>query len=417
MTTNNIFEISLTGLIYGGEAIGRLPDGRAVFVPYALPGERVRLQLVEEKRGHARAELLDVINPSPERTVPRCSHFGVCGGCHYQHTSYRHQLEIKRAVLREQLQRIGGIVDPPVTEPVAAPDAWQYRNTIQFHVDGEGGLGFIGAGGQQVVAVSECHLPEAALDETGHSLNFDPGSGIERVELRLDCRGEVLLTLESQTALPPYVELDMPVSIVHRCPAGSVVVAGEDFSWMQVKDKLFRVSPESFFQVNSAMAGLMVDHLLKRLPITQGGCILDVYAGVGLFSAFIAPHVSRCIAIELSTVAAEDFALNLDSCDNVELYVGAAEEVMPALDVRPQAVIVDPPRSGLMRPALDAIARLQAPCVTYISCDPSTLARDAGRLAHAGYTLQEVTSFDMFPQTYHIESVSIFSLDENSGGR
>lgn len=410
MIDDTIHTLQLKGMAYGGDAIGLLPDGRAVFVPYGLPAETVRVRLLEEKPHHARAELTALVEGSPQRAAPRCTHFGVCGGCHYQHIRYDAQCGIKKSILADQLQRIGKFDRPPVGEIVPSPAPWNYRSVMQFHIDHQGRLGFWDARAQAVLAVGECHLMQSLLDEVWRKITFEAGSGIERVEARCDSRGEVLLTLESSDPQSPFVELDLPVSIVHHSPAGSLVVAGDDFSWMQAHGKHFRVSAGSFFQVNPAVTEALVDHLLEKLPLHPGATILDVYAGVGLFSALIAPSVRRVIGVERSQAAVEDFAFNLDEFDNVELYAGVAETVLPALSLRPDAVVVDPPRSGLATAALDAIVRMQSPLLVYVSCDPATLARDARRLAKAGYRLESVTPFDMFPQTYHIESLSVFTL-------
>ncbi|HNT53388.1 MAG TPA: class I SAM-dependent RNA methyltransferase [Anaerolineaceae bacterium] len=405
-----MIDLELQTLTFGGDALGRLPDGRAVFVPFGLPGERVRVELVEEKPRHARGRLMEVLRPSPDRIVPRCPHFGFCGGCHYQHLSYDRQVQVKAGILREQLVRIGGIDSPPVAPMMVAPQPWNYRNSIRFHLDDTGRLGFEPAGGRGVIPITECHLPEPPLNEVWPQLNFEPLPGIERVGLRLGVNDEILMALESsEFVAAPELELDLPISVVHLSPEGPLVLAGDPGLWMSVKETLFQVSAGAFFQVNTAQAAAMVDHLLGRLPLTPASTILDVYCGVGLFSRFLAPQVGQVIGVELSAAACDDYIINLDAFDHVSLYVGAAEEVLPGLDVEPDAVIVDPPRSGLDRTVLDALIRLGPPVLAYVSCDPATLARDARRLMSAGYELQLVTPFDLFPQTYHIESVSWFT--------
>ncbi len=407
----NEIEVELTALVYGGDAMGRLPDGRAVFVPYGLPGERVRVRLVEEKRGHARAELLAVLRPSPDRILPRCAHFGVCGGCHYQQLTYPRQVEIKAAIFREQLERLAGIANPPIQPLVPAPDAWHYRNTVQFHLTFEGQLGYQRAGSHNVIPIQECHLPQGALNELWPQLAFDAGSGIQRVELRLGVEDDLLLALESESIETPELEVDLPVSVVHLSPAGTVVLVGDDYILMEILGRPFRVSAGTFFQVNTAQAENMVKHVLAALPLQSGSTVLDVYCGAGLFSAFLAPRAARLIGIELSEEACADFAVNLDEFDNVELYQGAAEQILPELSVQADAVVVDPPRSGIERTALQALARLAAPTLVYVSCDPATLARDARLLLQSGYRLAQVTPFDLFPQTYAIESVSLFTRE------
>lgn len=400
-------EISLTTPTYGGEAMGRLEDGRAVFVAFGLPGETVRARLTEEKRGFARAKLIEVLSPSSQRITPRCVHFGVCGGCHYQMLPYPQQLKLKETVLRDQLTRIGKIPNPPVQEMVPSPVEWNYRNHVQFHLTRDGRPGFIAADDPQaVVPITECHLPEDILNGLWPQLQFDADTPLERVSLRTG--DETMLILESDSPQPPELEIEAALSVIHTHAEDSIVLAGERVIFIDVLGRSFQVSADAFFQVNTRMAEKMVSYLLENLRVTTSNLFLDIYCGVGLFSAFFAPKVKQVIGIELSPAACEDFAANLHEFDNVDLYEASAEEVLPQLKVRPDVAIVDPPRAGLDKKALDAIVKLSPKRLAYVSCDPSTLARDAARLIAGGYKLLQVTPFDLFPQTYHIECISIF---------
>ena len=404
-------EILLTTLAYGGDAMGRLEDGRAVFVPFGLPGERVRVRLTEEKRGFARGELVEILEASPSRIIPRCKHFGVCGGCHYQDLPYEEQLKAKTEILRDQLRRIGRIENPPVGETVASPSPWYYRNHVQFHLTEEGKLGYVGAGtslAQGIIPITECHLPEGPINSLWPTLEFESETNIERVSLRAGKENDLMLVLESDSPEAPELEIEAEISVTHVFEENAVVIAGNDHIVISVLGRDFHVSASSFFQVNTTMAERMVEHLISSLPITSSTLLLDIYCGVGLFSAFLASKCQRVIGIESSPSACEDFSYNLDEFDNVELYEGLAEEVIPHLAAKPDIVLVDPPRAGLEKRVVDGILKLNPPTIAYISCDPSTLARDAKRLIEGGYRLKQVTPFDLFPQTYHIESISIF---------
>ncbi len=406
-------EGDLLALVYGGDAMGRLPDGRAVFVPCGLPGERVRLRLVEQKRGFARAELLEVLSPSPERILPGCPAAN-CGGCHYMHMTYPAQLAAKTAILRDQLQRIAGLVEPPVAPIVPSPQQWNYRNAVQFHLAPDGRLGFQEPGSHRVVPVEDCRLCHPAIAEILPTVDFAADAGIERVQVRVGMEDEILVVLESNDPVPPELSIDLPVSVVFAGPGGlaenaPLVMAGDDHLLVEALGRPFRVSAGSFFQVNTPQAENMLGYLLDHLPLEPQALLLEVYAGVGLFSAFLAPRVGQLAAVESAPAAVDDFAANLDALDNVALYAGPAEEILPALDLRPDIILVDPPRVGLALPALDALLAMEAPFLAYISCDPATLARDAKRLLAGGYRLQSVQPFDMFPQTYHIESISFFT--------
>jgi 23S rRNA (uracil1939-C5)-methyltransferase len=377
-------------------------------VPFALPGELARVRLVEEKRGYARAALVEILEPAPERVAPRCKHYTACGGCHYQHMAYPAQLTAKREILRDQLSRIGGLAAPPVGETIPAPQPWNYRNHVQFHLTQEGRLGYMAAGSEQVIAIQECHLPEALLNETWPQIDLEPIPGLERLGLRGGSGDDILLALESSDPQPPELTVELSLSAVHLGPAGATLLAGDDHLVIEALGRPFRVSAGSFFQVHTAMAERMAAYLLEHLRLTPQTRLLEVYCGVGLFSAFLAGRVAALVGVEESPQACLDFEANLDEFDNVSLYEGPAEAVLPGLDFRPDIVLVDPPRAGLSGPALDGVLRLAPATLAYVSCDPATLARDAKRLGRGGYRLVSATPFDLFPQTYHIESISLW---------
>jgi 23S rRNA (uracil1939-C5)-methyltransferase len=406
------FEVTLDKLAYGGEALGRLPDGRALFVPFALPGETVRISLVEEKRGFARGELLEVVTPSSERIEPRCQHFMTCGGCHYQQMPYEIQVKAKTEILKDQLARIGKLVEPLVQPAVPSPNPWNYRNHVQFHQNKEGRLGFQAARSHEVVPIQECHLPEAALNELWPQLDLDPLPELLRVGLRAGAGDELLLVLESDTDKAFDFGVDFPIAAVQIGLEKIHILSDRFYLEMEVLERTFRVSADSFFQVNTAMAEAMVEYLSEHLSLSTETTILDVYCGVGLFSAFLAPKVGQVIGIEADPSAVADFVVNLDEFDNIEVYEAPAEMVLPTLEVQADIVIVDPPRAGLEKEVLDAIIEMGSEVLVYISCDPATLARDAKRLTTGGYTLKQITPFDLFPQTYHIESVSIWEMNK-----
>jgi 23S rRNA (uracil1939-C5)-methyltransferase len=400
-------DLRLGGMAYGGDAMGRDPSGRMVFVPLALPGERILAEVVELHAQWCRARLIRVLEPSPHRVEPRCRHFGACGGCHYQHMLPSAQPEVKRAILCTQLERLGGLQDPPVRPCVPSPSPWNYRNHIQFTPSPDGRLGFQAARSNQCLAIEECHLPEAALNALWPALQIDRISGLERIALR--CSAE-----ESQiifhAAHDPDVELEigMRTSAVWLGPSGTHNLAGDSTLVFHIQDRSFRVHAASFFQVNSALAPTLVDLVLDAAQISRGQTVFDLYAGVGLFSAFAAERGAQVYAVEQSPSACDDFEFNLDEFDGVVLYRAQVEQALAALPVHADTVLVDPPRSGLGRQVVAALASRTPARLVYVSCDPSTLARDGRLLADAGYHLEQVTPIDLFPQTFHIESVSLW---------
>ncbi len=409
MDPSQEYKIIPTTCVYGGDALARLPDGRAVFIPYALPDEELLIWLVEEKERYARGEIIEIIKPSPLRIQPRCPHFCDCGGCHYQHISYEEQLKIKESIFIDQLERMGKIIDPPVKEIVPSPMVWNYRNQIQLHISREGELGFLRHRSDQIVPIQECHLPEDSLNQIWPALSLEYIPGLDRITIRSGEEGQdTLIVLESSDPKPIEFSVDLPLSAVHQGPGGEIVLAGDDFTIIPIQDIPFVVSSGSFFQVNTPVAELIVNFLLEKLPLNDDSLVLDVYCGVGLFSAFLAPRVGKVIGIESDPKAGEDFLYNLASHKNVDFYDLPAENVLPFLDLTPDIILLDPPRAGISKTVLDSVVSLNPGLIVYISCDPATLARDSNRFQKQGFVLQESTPFDMFPQTFHIESVNIF---------
>jgi len=404
-----LVEVDLTAMVFGGDAMGRLKDGKPIFVPFGIAGERVRVEIVEDKANFCRGRLLDVLEASPMRIAPRCRHFGVCGGCHYQHLEYENQLRIKRQIVIDQFKRIGKFEEPPVGEIIASPDQWNYRNTIQFHLSKNGRLGYQKAATNQIVEIEECHLPLPLMNDTWPEFEIDPVAGVERVSLRAGEGDDLLLLLEGKSDSAPEFEVDFPISALYLGNGSEILLSGDGFTTMMVNGRGFRVSAESFFQVNLQQAERMVQLVMGSLELNSEDVVLDCYCGVGLFSAFMAPIAEKVIGVELSESACNDYAANLDEFDNVELYVGSAEQILPGLKVKPNRVVVDPPRAGLERAALNAILAMAPEKIVYVSCDPSTLARDARLLTDGGYSIQGITPLDLFPQTFHVESIALFS--------
>jgi 23S rRNA (uracil1939-C5)-methyltransferase len=410
-------EVRFTSLAYGGWALGRLPDGRALFAPFLLPGERARIRVTESRSGYARGRMVELLEASPRRVAPRCRHFGECGGCHYQHLGYEEQVEAKRDILREQLARLAGLGAAPFLDPLPSPTPWYYRNHLQFQRTADGRPGFRAYRSTRVVPIMECHLPEPSLAALWPRLPANSGGG--RLILRRGTGGLPAVWEEPEghpagrgkpVPRSGQVSRGKPVSRGQPPPRGGPVSPVE----FDLPCGRFRVSPGSFFQVNTPMAALLAEEVVRQVEIglADGGrraAVLDLYCGVGLFSRALAPRVDRVVGVELDPSACEDFRHNLRGLDNVRLAPGPVEEVLARLGLRPEAVVADPPRAGLGPRAVRALAALGPGVLVYVSCDPATLARDARELARAGYSLRSVRLFDLFPQTYHLETLSVWS--------
>ena len=407
------FTLQLTSIAHGGAALGR-HEGRVIFVPYALPGETARVVITEDKGRYGFARLVEVLEPSPDRVTPACPYFGLagCGGCQWQHIAYPAQLRFKAEIVADQLARIGKIAAPIVRPTLPDGSGWAYRNHAQFHPAPAGGLGFQAAASHDVVAVDECPILHPLLADLYAALDLD-FEGLARLSLRAGtASGDRMLLFEMVDDLPPALEIDLPVSCVLLLSDGRHAnLIGSNHITENVAGRSYRISAPSFFQVNTPQAGQLVRLVLEYLDLQGGETVLDAYCGVGLFATHLAERAGLVVGIESSPAAVADLLENTAEFDNVEVIEGPVEAVLPDLDVSLDAAVMDPPRAGVDRFALDALVERRPARLVYVSCDPATLARDAKRLARAGYRLVEVQPVDMFPQTYHVESVALFTLD------
>jgi len=407
------FTLQLTSIAHGGAALGR-HEGRVIFVPYALPGETARVVITEDKGRYGFARLVEVLEPSPDRVTPACPYFGLagCGGCQWQHIAYPAQLRFKAEIVADQLARIGKIAAPIVRPTLPDGSGWAYRNHAQFHPAPAGGLGFQAAASHDVVAVDECPILHPLLADLYAALDLD-FEGLARLSLRAGtASGDRMLLFEMVDDLPPALEIDLPVSCVLLLSDGRHAnLIGSNHITENVAGRTYRISAPSFFQVNTPQAGQLVRLVLEYLDLQGGETVLDAYCGVGLFATHLAERAGLVVGIESSPAAVADLLENTAEFDNVEVIEGPVEAVLPDLDVSLDAAVMDPPRAGVDRFALDALVERRPARLVYVSCDPATLARDAKRLARAGYRLVEVQPVDMFPQTYHVESVALFTLD------
>ena len=403
------FEITVNDYVFGGDTLGRLPDGRAVFVPFAIPGEEVRIRLTEDKAKFARGEIVEILQSSPLRIRPKCPHFGSCGGCSYQHLNYQEQLKVKQHIVADQLRRLGGFTDFPVADVVPSPQEWHYRNSVQFHVSADGKMGFQKANSNSFVEVKECFLPTKGICDLWPVIDLGTEPGIDRLIVREGVDGDLIVGLSSDTGILPEFTVDFPVSAVFLGSESPLVLSGDDFILVKVKDRYFRVSINSFFQANIDQARAMVNHVLKIAGDLSGKTVLDGYCWVGLFSAFLAKGAKQVVAIETSESSCNDFSVNLDEFNNVELFIDQTENVLPFLNEMPDIVVVDPPRAGLEPRVISSLVEIKPEKIIYVSCDPATLARDLKKLVQGGYDLESVTPFDQFPQTQHVETVVLIT--------
>ena len=416
-------------MAHGGSALGRAAD-KVVFVPYALPGEVVEARVVDDHGRWANADLVRVLQASPDRVEPRCPHFGPpdtppveredgallrrgCGGCQWQHIDYATQLRLKQAVVRDQLARVGKLPDVEVRRTLGMDEPWFYRNHVQMRLADDGRLGFRALREHTVIPIETCFIMAPDVRDLWQSLELDfpeLRQAILRANMGVDDR-LVLMTTDFDEL--PELEVDFPVSINLELREGQVVnLVGAPWLMAHVAGRDYRVSAESFFQVNTAMAETLVRLVREALRPRADYTLLDLYAGVGLFGLALADEAGAVVAVEESPSAVADWQVNAADLDNVSLHAGRVEDVLPRLTGTFDLAVLDPPRAGVERRALEAVAARGPRRIAYVSCDPATLARDARTLVERGYRIQYVQPVDMFPQTWHIECVTLFTREE-----
>lgn len=378
--------LSFADIAQQGDCFSR-HNGEVVFTPGAIPGEEAIVEVRRWKRRYLWGEVVELVKASPHRRQPRCRHFGQCSGCQWQHIDYPFQLELKRRMVERQLSLRGALSQPAVLPTLPAIEPWHYRNHARFSVDPQGQLGFIQRQTRQLIPIDLCHLMHPQINRLLGELQ-GRCAGAHQVAVRYGVRTGDLL-------LQPRLELKQPS-----------IASGQPFYEEELLGRRFRISAPSFFQVNTLGAERLVEVVRDRLNPHGGELVIDVYAGVGTFATLLAPLVGRVIAIEEASSAVKDAAINMAGLENVEFLEGKAEGILPWLSPEADALILDPPRIGCHPKALAALLKLVPKKIIYVSCEPSTLARDVRTLCDGGYRLLEVQPVDMFPQTYHVECVA-----------
>jgi 23S rRNA (uracil1939-C5)-methyltransferase len=407
--------------VYGGAFLARA-EGKAIFVPLTLPGERVRVRITESKSGYSTAELAEVIEPSPGRVTPRCPYFGACGGCNYQHTGYERQLAFKETILRETLER-GGVV-PPEQIAVLAADPWAYRNRVRLAFDVNGRPGYRSRKSHTLIPIAECPIAAplliAAAEAAGDALDRVPANLRPKEILLFSDAAESALMATWFAAEDAGIRLESLAKNLHERipqlrsaqlatdgrpghPARTLAKWGEPSITYRAAGFDYRVDHGAFFQVNR----WLVDALVDNVTAGQSGVLAwDLFAGVGLFARRLTASFAGVVAVESAPPAVDALEANLAGTTGTAVRANTLDFLRSApSNPRPDLIVVDPPRTGLGAEITTLLAAFAAPALVYVSCDPATLARDLRALTQAGYAIQSVTLADLFPQTFHLETI------------
>jgi len=435
--------LNIEKLIYGGDGLARLPAGspgngslgnespgkdrgrgKAVFIPFVLSGEKVEAALTEEKPGFARAQASKIIEPSPHRVEPPCPHFTRCGGCHYQHATYEHQLEIKKEILRENLRRIARL-ELQCEIKVHPSPPWNYRNRsrLQVRTQPHFAVGYFKFASHELLPIEECPISSplinrgiAALWQAGRAgkavegvreVEFFSNADDSKLLLEFLCapearRAAVRAWAEELRAAMPQIAGVVAFREPQKGVQEPLVAVGAKELTYQTRTAAYRVSAGAFFQTNR----FLIDELANIVTAGRSGELaVDLYAGVGLFSTGLSCAFRHTLSVESSQTAAADLQYNLPLNGKAVRATTGQYLADSKPDKRADLIIVDPPRSGLGDAVVRALAGTSAPRLTYVSCDPATLARDLVPLQAASYRVEEVHLVDLFPQTHHLETV------------
>ncbi|SIS65500.1 23S rRNA (uracil(1939)-C(5))-methyltransferase RlmD [Salimicrobium flavidum] len=443
---NETITLTFEDLTHEGDGVGKV-DGYPLFVPYGLPGEKAQVKVIKVKKNFGFGKLLEVEEESADRVTPPCNVYYQCGGCQLQHMSYSRQLTMKKNQVENVMKKIGHLEHVPVHDTLGMEDPWRYRNKIQIPVgekeNGELKTGFYQKRSHNIIDMDTCIIQDEANDgmvEVVRRIASDLGieayheeshNGVLRhIMVRTGQKtGDIMVVLVTRTKKLPHQERLIEQikeaypnvkSIVHNVNKDKTnvilgeetnVIYGDEYIYDTIGDIRFMISAKSFYQVNPTQTKTLYDKALEYADLRGGETVVDAYCGIGTISLFLAEAAKKVYGVEVVSEAVYDAKKNarLNNIENAEFYVGEAEKIMPwwrKQGLRPDVIVVDPPRKGCDEVLLTSILEMEPERIVYVSCNPSTLARDLRILEDGGYETQEVQPVDQFPQTNHVECVT-----------
>ena len=446
---NKEYVLDIISQGYEGEGVAKI-GSYPVFIEGALKNEKVKVKIVKTKKTYAYGKILEIIDESPEREVPLCSIYKKCGGCRLQHASYKDQIEFKEERVRDCITKIGKLDADLVLKPIGMENPFRYRNKVQLPiglVNGELQIGFYAPRSHDIIDLETCHIQDEVADKVVAITRmwmkkynimpatvdgkYNPKGIMRHIMIRKGFKtGEVMIVpVTNSTELPykkEFIELmanniEGLTSIVQNINERETNVIlgmksrtlwGKDTITDYIGDFKFNISPLSFFQINPVQTEMLYSKALEFAGLTGEEDVFDAYCGTGTITLFLSQKAKKVYGVEIVPQAIEDAWKNAkaNNVENVEFFVGEAEEVIPDLiakGIKADIVVVDPPRKGCEKVLLEALSSINPKRIVYVSCDPSTLARDLKILEDLGYKTEKVQPVDMFPQTPHIENVAL----------
>ncbi len=446
---NKEYIVNIEALGYEGEGVARI-DGYPVFIQGALIGERIKIKIIKSKKKFAFGEILEIIDKSDNRKTPNCIYFEKCGGCTLEHLSYNGQLEFKTNRVKECVRKIGGLNDNIVLPALGMRDGYRYRNKGQFHVDlinNKINIGFYSEKSHKIIDIDRCLIQDEEAENIIRIIKkwmenyfimpakkdgvfFNKGIIRNIVIRKAFNTNEIMVILVTLHKEIPHInelikELNSNVtgikSVIQNINTNNtnwvmgeecITLYGRDYITDYIGDFKFNISPLSFFQVNPYQTEVLYNKALEYADLSGDEIVFDAYCGTGTISLFLSQKAKKVYGVEIIEQAIENAKINakLNDVSNAEFFVGKSEEIIPKLiqnRVRPNVIVVDPPRKGCDIKLLNSIGEAKPDRVVYVSCDPSTLARDLKCLEEKGYKTVKVQPVDMFPMTKHVESVAL----------
>lgn len=452
---NKEYILDIISIGYEGEGIAKI-EGYPIFIEGAILGEKVKVLIVKVKKNYAYGKLIEVIEPSSERIEPKCSIYKRCGGCTVQHMSYKKQLDYKFERVKDCITKIGGLSEELVKYPIGMNNPERYRNKVQLPVGmvkGELNIGFYASRSHNIIDLDTCLIQDKVADRVTNlarqwmlKYNIQPASIdgvfnkkglIRHIMIRKGfTTNEVMVVLVSTKEKVPYInefineiveKIDGIKSIVLNVNKENTnVILGQECMTLWGEDTItdyidnfkFNISPLSFFQVNPVQTEKLYSKALEYAGLTGEEIVFDAYCGTGTITLFLSQKAKKVYGVEIIEPAIINARENarINNIENAEFFVGKSEEVIPELiekGIVPEVIVVDPPRKGCDIKLLEAIGKAKPNKVVYVSCDPSTLARDLKILEEQGYKTEEVQPVDMFPMTSHIENVTLLVKEQS----
>jgi 23S rRNA (uracil1939-C5)-methyltransferase len=405
-----VITLKLQEIGHGGYAIGRDKQNRVIFVPNAIPGETVEVDVPDDATGKrfAHAQLRRVLKPVKARVDPRCAHASEGSCSSFQHVAYETQLYFKQQIVQDQFQRIAKL-KPEVRKVLPSPLIWEYQREVRLSPTAVGGLGLWSARAHQVLPIDNCTLLVPALRELLSDFDLDLPT-LRKVTLRQGADEALLVALEVEDVEPPELLVDFPVSVTIVLPDETTAnLIGENFVTSEIKERLFQVSAGCYFYRNPAGAGVLVDAVLAAANLHGRERLLELYTGVGTLTAFLAEQTSELVGIEKDGDAVADCAVNLQAYDHISLYQSDVLDSLPGIELKPDVAVVHAPADGVPTAVWRTLLTQHAPRrLVHISDDLATLARDSQQLSKAGYRLRYVQPIDLSPHTFEVTAVVLW---------